>query len=133
MLKVVSAILGRNINDHIPPIFPHNPLAVSVGILCSEIVHKNKWYYQPLKTKINSIPTIHQQGVGVVGLCTGCTKHRREGRAGPCLFGISLQIPSGVTSPNITDATPFKILFKCLVHLIHCEAYNLSLCPLHRQ
>ena len=27
MLKVVSAMLGRNINDHIHLIFPHDPLA----------------------------------------------------------------------------------------------------------
>ena len=55
-------------------IFPHNPLVarpisgpskkrVSVGSLCSEITHKNKWYYQPLQTKTNSIPTNHRQGV----------------------------------------------------------------------
>ena len=59
---------------------------VSVGSLCSEITHKNKWYFQPLKTKIDSIPTNHPQGVGVVGFCaammivfTECTNHRREG------------------------------------------------------
>ena len=65
----------RNINDHIYLIFPHDPLAacpisrpskkrVSVGSVCFEIVHKNKRYCQPLKTKINSIPTNHRQGVG---------------------------------------------------------------------
>ena len=62
LLKVVSAILGRDINDHVHLIFPHDPLAASVGSLCSEIVHKNKWYYQPIKTNINSIPTNQGQG-----------------------------------------------------------------------
>ena len=58
-LKVVSAILGRNINDYIHLIFPHDPLAarlikrISVGSLCSEITHNNKRSYQTLKTKIN--------------------------------------------------------------------------------
>ena len=80
VLKVASAMLGQNINDHIHLIFPHDPLAarpisrpskngVPVGSLCSEIAHKNKWYYQPLKTKISSIPTNHRQGAGVVGFC----------------------------------------------------------------
>ena len=43
---------------------------VSVGSLRSEIVHGYKWYYQSLKTKINSIPTNHRQGVGVGGVFT---------------------------------------------------------------
>ena len=105
VLKVASAILGRYINDHVHLIFPHGPLAacpisrpsknhVSVGSLGSEILHKNKWYYRPLKTKINSVPTNHRQEVGVVVFCaafmivfTGCTKQRREGRAGSVCLG----------------------------------------------
>ena len=62
LLKVASAMLGQNINDHIH--------------LC---IHKF----------INSIPTNQRQGVVVVGFSaafmivfTGCTKHGREGRAG---------------------------------------------------
>jgi hypothetical protein len=66
---VVSAILGQNINDHIHLIFPHDQLAAHIfaDSLCSEIVDKNKWYHQPRKTKINSIPTNQRQGVVVVG------------------------------------------------------------------
>ena len=64
-LKVVSANLGRNTNYHIHPIIPHDPVAaaalppkhVSVGSLCTEIEHKNQWYYRPLKTRITSIAT----------------------------------------------------------------------------
>ena len=44
-LKVVSAILGRNINDHIHLIFPHDPLA----------------------GRLISLITNHRQGAGVVG------------------------------------------------------------------
>ena len=126
-LKVVSAILGRNKNDHIHLIFPHHPLAarpisrpskkrVSVGSLCSYIVHKNKWYNQRLKTKINGIPTNHRQAVGVAGLCaaslivfTGCTKHGRGGASWLCWFGIWPQIPTEVRSPSIAETT-FKSL-----------------------
>ena len=105
-LKVVSAILGRNINDHIHLIFPYDLLAARpISRLSKNHV------YQPLQTKLNSIPTNHRQGVAVVGFCaafmivfTGCMKHGREGRAG-CLFGISLQTPTEVTSPNIADTT----------------------------
>ena len=68
--------------------------------------------YQPLKTKINSIPTNHQQVVGVVGFCaefmivfTGCYETRKGGASWLCLFGISLQIPTEVTSPTIADTT----------------------------
>jgi hypothetical protein len=97
LLKVVSAILGRNINAQIHLIPLQDPLAsrpiaglkkkhVSVVSLFSEIVPKNIWYYQPLKTKINSIPTDHRQGVGFCDafmiVFTGCLKQRKEGRAG---------------------------------------------------
>ena len=47
-----KGFLGRNINDHIHLIFPHDTLAarpirlskkrISVGSLCSEITHNNK-------------------------------------------------------------------------------------------
>ena len=122
-LKVVPAILGQNINDHVHLIFPHDPLAArpisrpskrrfSVGSLFSEIAHKNEWYNQPLKTKINSIPTFHQQEVGVVWFSaafmidfSGCTKLGRAGASWLCLFGISLQIPTEETFPDIADAT----------------------------
>ena len=120
---VVSAILSRNINDHIHLIFPHVLLAarpihrpskkqVSVGSLCSEIAHKNKWYNQPLKTKIISIPTNHRQGVCVVGFCAvfmidfyWMHETLKGGVSWLCLFGISLQIQTEVTSPNIADTT----------------------------
>ena len=67
LLKVLAVILGPNINYPIHLISdlssqfascpPHKPAVKkhpSVGSLCSEITHKNKWYYQPLKIKINS-------------------------------------------------------------------------------
>ena len=107
-----------NINDHIHLIFPHDPLAarpvirpskkrVSVASLRCEIVHKNTWYYQPLKTKSNSIPTNHRQGVGVVGFCIHARFYwmHEKWKGGLCWFGISLQIPGEVTSPNIADTT----------------------------
>ena len=56
MLKVISAMLGRNINDHIHLIFSHDPLAARP----ISILHKND--YQPLKTKINGMPTNHDKG-----------------------------------------------------------------------
>ena len=66
-LKVVSAILGRNINDHIHLIFPNDLLAARPIIrpskkriyVCSEITHVNKRYYQLHQININSIPTNH--------------------------------------------------------------------------
>ena len=80
--------------------------------LSSVIVHKNKWYYQPLKTKIKSITTDNRQGVGVVGfysafmiVFTGCMKHGKGGSSRLGLFGILLQIPTEVTSPDIADTT----------------------------
>ena len=51
------------------PSCPPRKQAVKKTCLCRQPVHKNKWYYQPLKTKINSIPTNHRQGAGVVGFC----------------------------------------------------------------
>ena len=121
-LKVASAILGWNINDHVHLIFPPDPLAarpvsrsskkrVSVGNLCSEMTHNNKWYYQPLRTRINSIPTNHRQGACCGVLC--CVHDRfywmhktlKGGTSWLCLFGISLRTPTEVTSPDIAGTT----------------------------
>jgi hypothetical protein len=76
-LKGCISDSDRNIKYHIHLLLPHDPLAarpisrlsknrVSLGSLDSEIAHRNKWYYQHLKIKINSVPTNHRQGVGVV-------------------------------------------------------------------
>ena len=95
-------ILGRNINDHIHQIFPHDPLAVRpisgsskkhVSVGSSESVHQNKWYYQPLKTKINSILTNHRHGVGVCLRCVHDSFYwmpetQKGGTSWLCLFGI---------------------------------------------
>ena len=105
-LKVASVILGRSINDHIHLIFPHDPLAVglisrpskirvSVGSLCSEIVTKNKWYYQPLKTKINGNANQTTDWGGYCGVlrCVHdsfywMTETRNWGASWLCLFWI---------------------------------------------
>ena len=114
----------------IPFIWSVLTILVSVGSLCSEIVHKNKWYYQPLETKINSFPTNHPQGVGVVVVCaafrivfTGCTKRGREGRAGSVCFGSRFKYqqkwrhPTSLIPPlsrerlNETFCDPWKALW----------------------
>ena len=111
-LKVVSAILGRDINDHIHLIFLHDPLAscpisrpakkhVSFCRLFSEIVHKNKWYYQPIKTKIISIPTNHRHEVGVVGFLLDAWD--TEGRGELALFVWDL-----ASNTNRSDVTQHR-------------------------
>ena len=120
--KVVSAIPGRRINDHVHLISPHDPLAArpinrpsKQTRLCRQHMLRDRTQKQmvlPTSQNQNSIPTNQRQGVGVVGFCaavmtvfTGCTKHGREGRSWLCLFGISVQTPTEETSPNVADAT----------------------------
>ena len=104
---ILSAILSWNINDRIHLIFPHNPLAarpvsrqsekrVSVGSLCSEILHENKRYYQPLKTKINSIITNCWGGCFALRSWSFLLDARKVEGAG-CLFWICLEDRSDVT------------------------------------
>ena len=112
-LMVVSAILGQNINDHIHLIFPHDQLAAHIfaDSLCSEVVDKNKWYHQPRKTKINSIPTNQRQG----GLLLGFLLHSSE-----------------VTSPYIADATFSRFIESTRylnAALLNCQHVNSNLFP----
>ena len=73
--------------------------------------HNNKWYCQPLKTKINSLPINHRQGVGVVGFRAAfmtviLDARNTEGRGELALFVWDRhQVPTEVTSRNIADTT----------------------------
>ena len=69
-----------------------------------DTVARGKWYYQPLNTKINSIPTNHRQEVVVVGFCAAFMivfARNTEGRGELALFVWALAL--NTNRSNVTQ------------------------------